>query len=212
MVECFLYGGGALAGRINTYYCLSMSRKITFWSLLVIGIAAVLWLISWLLVLSSNEPINSPLSRIPVWPVACTSRGCITSAGWLAVHRPVVGFAQATKQPVPSSRQTFTTAIRQHLVEHAFLQSPITLADARRYREEVLRITNSDQIKEIIGQPLEYYDEHAILPFLQQEALKQQRKVESTQELYSLLAKERIVIVLPFGYGWDKEKGETIKK
>jgi hypothetical protein len=137
-------------------------------------------------------------------------RGCIPSSDWLTSHQRTISFARATNQKIPSPSQTLTTVIRQHLVNHASLRSPVSLADARRYREEILHVRNEAQVKDILNEPLSFYDEQVILPFLQQEALKQQHRVESTEELYTLLSQDRAVVILLFRYRWDADRGEVV--
>lgn len=146
------------------------------------------------------------------WPVACTTRGCVTTTSWQEFHRLHTLFAEAVEQPAPSEEEALTAILRRDLVEAAQLRTPVTPADARRYREEILRFRDEALLAETLGLTLAEYDEAVILPFLQQEALKAELAVESTEELYQQLAAERWVAVLPFGLKWDKNSGMVVSR
>lgn len=146
------------------------------------------------------------------WPVACSTRGCISHRAWEEQLAAASQFAQETQTPPPTPAQALTTLIRQHLTRHAFLQSPISLADATRYREEILNLKEADQFQGALQLTLAEYDQKIILPFLQQEALRAQHKVESTDELYSALARERKIFLFWRAFTWDVSKGQVIEK
>ncbi len=186
----------------------SIAQK--FWKTIIALLVVVLvgYLGVWVSVLAAREPLNHPLAHLRLWPVACSTRGCITTAEWINQHGLALTFARAANQGLPTSSDSLTTAVRRHMVEHAFLRSPVTIADAERYREEVLNTTDAAQLQEILEIDQDSYDSNILLPFLQQEALREQLKVESTQELYGALSADRAVFVLPFYFSWNKEKGE----
>lgn len=156
---------------------------------------------------TSPDVRNHPLAFLAYWPVACSTRGCVTLASWEEQILLDSGFSAIVgSDPVPA-RDSLTTAIRRHVVGNAFLRSPVTDTDARRYREEVLHISDIDFLADTSVTSLEEYDELVILPFLQQEALREQYSVETVAELYAQLTNERAVVVLPRNYWWDRESG-----
>lgn len=179
---------------------------------LVIALALIAYIALWLWLLSARDTLSHPLAEIPIFPVACSTRGCVTSANWNTRHRLSTNFATATGQDAPSVDQSLTNTVRTHLIQHAFLKSPVTLVDARRYREEVLYIKNNDQLEQAVGVGTTTYDAAILMPFLQQEALKLQHKVESTEELYTLLSGERTIVLLPFHFQWDKQTGQALPR
>lgn len=145
-------------------------------------------------------------------PVACTVRGCITNK---TVSRQVqldATFMQILKQRAMSRKESFTTVLRRHLVQHANPPTPATLADARRYREEILHLKDEPAVKEVSGLTLEEYDEFVILPFLQQAALQQQYKTETPEELYAALSRNRFILILQPRLKWDKSTSTVIKR
>ncbi len=160
----------------------------------------------WLWVLATPDPLSNPVATSFPWPIACSTRGCITTTVWHTHLAARQAFLTLTKQPAPTSTEALQTLVRHHLSANAQARSPVTLADARRYREEILNVKNDQAVMTATGLTLAAYDEQVVLPFLQQEALRQQRKVESIEELYIQLAQDRIIVILPFGIGWDKTK------
>lgn len=160
----------------------------------------------WLWVLASPDPLSNPVATKFPWPIACSTRGCITTTAWHHHLAARQAFLTLTKQPAPTSNEALQTLVRHHLSANALVRSPVTLADVRRYREEILNVKNEQAVMAATGLTLTEYDEQVVLPFLQQEALRQQRKVESIEELYIQLAADRAVVILPFGLGWDKTK------
>lgn len=172
----------------------------------IVLLPVILTLAVWLWVLLSPDPLGHPLSAAFPWPVACSTRGCITTTAWHTHMQSRLAFMAKTSQPKPTSAEALQTLIRHHLSAYALVRSPVTMADVRRYREEILNIKDDATVMDATGLSLSDYDEQVILPFLQQEALRQQQKVESIEELYVALARDRAILVLPFALGWDKNK------
>jgi hypothetical protein len=180
--------------------------------IILAGVLALLlvFFVGWISVLAAANPFKSPLATHFPWPVACTTRGCITSTSWARQYQLTQQFAAATHMDEPTPRQALTTLIRQHLVTYAFVRSPINLPDAQRYREQILNTKDDQDLQQSLGVSIKDYDRQIVLPYLQQEALRQQRKAESPEELYATLSRERLVIVLPWYFGWDKNRGEVV--
>lgn len=180
--------------------------------IILIAVGAMILLYGVLLgtILAVREPLNHPLASVPIFPIACTTRGCVTSASWLHQHMIALAFNQSTQQPAPTSAQTLTTRIREHLVEHAFLRSPVRPEDITRYREDILHVSSDEDIQKYIPITIAEYDKRVLTPFLQQEALRFQNKVESTNELYRLLTDERPVLLLLFHVRWDTDTGNVV--
>lgn len=174
-------------------------RKILLPVLLLPVLLAALWL--WFLL--APDPLNALPARYLPLPVACSTRGCITSTSWHAHTQASRAFAAATVQTPPMSAATLTTLLRQHLTNHATLPSKVEESDAQRYREEILNLKDAAQVEKTTGLTITQYDAHVITPFLQQEALRQQTHVESLDELFTQLAAHRTIIVWPFSLGWD---------
>ncbi len=176
------------------------------WKILLssLTILLVAFLALWLWVLASSDPAHNLVARYFPWPIACSTKGCVTTLTWQDHLQARRAFATTTEAVPPISAEGLTTLIRQHLARNALVRSPITPADARRYREEILNVKNEAQLQQAINVTLAEYDESVVIPFLQQEALRQERKAESAEELYKQLAEERWIIVLPLGLGWDK--------
>lgn len=165
-----------------------------------------------IIVMISIAAIIAWLVWFPVWPVACSTRGCISSQTW--EHNYVVQqhFAQATHTQPPTRERVLTTLIRQHLVAHAVIKSPVTLADARKYREEVLNMHDAATIEKLAGLTPPQYDQQVILPYLQEEALRQQRRSETLDELFKHLSRERWIIILPLHLWWNTDKAEVVRR
>jgi hypothetical protein len=187
-------------------------KHLVIGALTLPAIALVTWIVTWLWLLAVSNPLDHPAARFPLWPVACSTRGCVTSASWVRQHDVTTTFARATGEREPLPEQSLTTVIRHHIVRYAFLRSPVTPADASRYRENVLRITQEDQLQTAVGMSLAAYDREIILPFLKQEALRQQHEVESTGELYAILNQDRFILLLPFQLRWDTTTGEVMPR
>jgi hypothetical protein len=182
-----------------------------FWArvLLIVGalLAAVLAL--WLWVISTSDPLRHPLASRAPWPVACSTRGCIYTTDWVRHADARRLFATEAGKEQPTSADTLTTLIRQHLAHHTVLPNTVTIADARRYREDILNLKDSQQTQETTGLDLAAYDQYIVVPFLEQEQARQIRKAETIDDLYKVLAGERWIIVLPFSLGWNKEEGKV---
>lgn len=165
---------------------------------------AALW--TWVL---TSQPLDNPLAATVPWPVACSTKGCVTTTGWVKQYEAELSFAQTTETEPPTPIEALTTVVRHHLVKHAVLRSPVTLADVVRYRQEILNLTDEQRLQEAVNMSLTDYDNSVLLPYLQQEALRQQLSVESVEELYAQLSSERSIVVLPFSLRWNKERGEV---
>lgn len=190
-----------------------MTRKVSWLLGLSVLTLMLLGLLgAWTAVLASGRLPRGLLATFLPWPVACTSRGCVNTRDWEEQQRIAEQFASHAHTPVPDAQVTLTTALRRHLLAHAFLTAPVTPADARRYREEILHLKDKQKIEEISGLSPEDYDQLIVLPFLQQAALQQEHKAESLDELYKELARDRLVLVLPFHYFWDKNLGRVVAR
>jgi hypothetical protein len=121
-------------------------------------------------------------------------------------------FAQATEESLPTPEAALTTLVRNHLVAIDGIYSTVSLADATEYRQTILQIRDEQVIGSYTGLSAAAYDEEIVLPFLRQEALRQQRKNESAQEMFEHLAGEYMVLVLPPGLVWDTDKAEVVQK
>src|SRR3989344_7617407 len=142
-------------------------------ALLLFGVGIYLWF------LSSDAPLENPVANLFPWPVACTTRGCITAKTWQQQHALAQAFAATVKQTPPTPTETLTSAIRRELLSYTVIRSPVTLADARRYREEILHVKNEATLVDSFGVTATDYDRLVLMPFLQQEALRQERSLES---------------------------------
>ncbi|HLD26120.1 MAG TPA: hypothetical protein VJC05_03710 [Candidatus Andersenbacteria bacterium] len=176
--------------------------------LLVPAVLGLLW--AWLL--WQTTILEWGIARRWPWPVACTTRGCVTTVRWEQQRQARESFAQASGQPAPTAAEALTTLIRQRLVTYAQLQVQVTSQDAVRYREEILHAKDEAAVREATGLALADYDEYVILPLLRQEALKAERRIESLDELFRLLASERIVVVLSRGLVWDKATAQVVTR
>lgn len=147
-----------------------------------------------------------------LWPIACSTRGCITKAEWVQQRAYDIAFAQATRKDQPSDTTTLTTVIRRHLISHAVLQSPVSSQDAVRYRTAILHTTDIATLKPLGITSFSIYDSQIILPFLQQEALMKQKNITNTEVLYKELASQRKIFLLLFHYRWNIDRGEVEAK
>lgn len=188
-----------------------MTQRTRWWiigSLAVAGGVIVLLLGFWAFILTRHQPLDVPTARSLPWPVVCTTRGCITTKQWADHVNAVSVFAQAAEANLAADpRHSLTTLTRQHLAHAAHLRSPVTMTDARRYREEILNFTDEARLQAITGMTLQEYDALVVVPFLEQESLRQQRRAESIDDLYKQLAAERLVVALPWHLQWDAEQG-----
>ena len=174
-------------------------------SVLVSPFVALLFI--WIWTLSQLNPIEYGFIKNGLWPVACTTRGCITASAWARQYDLARAFEEISGETTISPEEALTSAIRQHLVRYGVVKSPVTTRDATRYRENILHITDSSLLQNTLGVSLQEYDTEVILPFLQQEALGELRHTESRDELYAYLSKERAVWLLNWRYRWNKETG-----
>lgn len=190
-----------------------MNQKLSW----VLGLVSLLTILlglsgSWLVVLGRRSIPDDRLSTFLPWPVACTPRGCVTTREWREQIRVSDAFAASAAGEPQTQEAALTSVVRRHLVENAFVRSPVTAADARRYREEILHLKDEALLQESVGMTAAEYDQQIITPFLQQAALQQQRKAESISELYAGLSSERFVLVLPFHFRWDKDTGSVVRR
>jgi hypothetical protein len=186
------------------------SRWTRFGIAVILGLVVVLAL--WGGLFLRRETLNFWLARQVPWPIACSLRGCVTTITWEKHWQVRKMFAETAEQPVPTQAQALTTLVRQHLVKHAFLRVPVSKQDAVRYREEILNAREEPAVFEATGLTLDDYDMFVILPLLQQEALRQERSVESLGELFTLLASERPLVVLSWPLKWDKETATVVER
>lgn len=178
----------------------------------VFVIPPLLWAAGWVWVLVDSHTPNNFLSQILPWPVACTARGCVTTRAWQQQMAVSERFAAATQTSAQNREEALTSAVRRHIAENAFLQQPVRIADARRYREEILHLKDETLATESVGLSLAQYDKLVVLPFLQQAALQQARKAETLDELYATLSREHYVLILSRDLMWDKENGKVIRR
>lgn len=155
---------------------------------------------------TSRDTLGAPFATLIPWPAACSTRGCITTRAWANQVERAENIARATKYEVPTSRQVLNTLIRQHLAHFGQLRSPIGIKEAQRYRRDILNMPD-EKVAQAAGLSPFEYDQYFIVPFLEQESLRQERSVESVDELYRLLAGERYVFVLPVHLTWDRSEG-----
>lgn len=158
-------------------------------------------------VLSSTNPAEHSWIGSNPWPIACSTKGCMTTQDWARQYTLAQSFATLTGAPKQTPTEAFTTVIRQHLLAHAFLKSPITKAEAKRYREQVLRISDDRFLNSTLGLSADEYDRYVIMPFLQQEALRKTKELKDSTALYVALSKERFILLLPWHFTWDTDKG-----
>lgn len=184
-----------------------MRIRVAFAAILGAGVLALL--VAWGSVVWSPDPVNHPLARLLPWPVVCTTRGCITTTQWREHTAARATFNTALALPHAAPAETLTTLVRQHLVSYAVIRSAVTAADARRYREEILNAKDTSVIQNATALTLDEYDQLVVLPFLQQEALRQQRHAESAEELFAQLAQERFVVVFVRGLRWNAQEGKV---
>lgn len=190
----------------------ALVQRVILGLILLIGIGAFILLSGWLLILTWSGSIAAPVAHYFPWPIACSTRGCVTTISWLRHHRTLTTFANAANEEAPLYPASLTTLLRQHLIHIAWSRSPVTASDVQRYREEILNIHDEQALLTSTGLSVTEYDRYVILPFLEQEALRSLRHVESLEELHRLLAHERAVFVLPFYLQWDSETATVITR
>ncbi len=175
--------------------------------ILILGVVGGGW--AW--VLAAQNSLAVPVSQWLPWPVACSTRGCVTTWSWQRQYRATEVFATLIQREQPTPEQTLTTLVRQHLAHYSQLTSPVTSAEAVRYREEILNAKDETQIQQATGLSMGEYDELVILPFLEQESARQQRRAENAEDLYKQLAGERWVVALPLHLTWNKDEAKVIE-
>jgi hypothetical protein len=188
------------------------ARAVIGLAAVTVGIPIALLAAGWLWILLSPAPLATPIAGWVPWPIACTTHGCISTAAWLRQQQLAQAFAQTTKTDQPAAAETLTSVLRRHMVEAAVLRSPVTLLDATRYRENVLRISSAQQLQTALPISLDTYDSQVVLPYLEQEALKQDRHLATNADLYVALARERFILMLPFHFQWDTHKGVVVQR
>lgn len=188
-----------------------MSRKVILLAT-IIFILVLLPLGGWAWVLLSAAPLEVPISQLMPWPVACSTRGCITTRDWQRQQAAVTVFAELSQREKLAPIDSLTTLTRQHLAHYGQLKSPVTPAAAARYREEILNGKDEAVIKEATGLSLAEYDELVVTPFLEQESLRQERRAETAEDLYVQLAGERTIFVLPRNLTWSAEEAKVIQQ
>jgi hypothetical protein len=162
---------------------------------------------TFLYTLSFSDP-NHTLSKF-YWPIACSTRGCVTSHEWVMQRSYDIAFAKKTGKTFPSDASTLTTILRRHLITHAQLQSPISTQDAVRYRTAILHTTDLSLLEPLGITSFAQYDTEIILPFLEQEALMKQKNISNTETLYKDLAGQRKIFLLLFHYHFNTNRGEA---
>lgn len=145
-------------------------------------------------------------------PVACGSHGCVRSSDLEQQKRYDAAFARSTNSSIPSQQTSLTTTIRRYFVLHAKNMVQISLADALRYREDVLQMKDEEAIKKLGFTSLEEYDRHVVIPYLTQEALLKTRSLSTTDALYRQLAAEQRIILFAQGYRWDPSTAQVVAK
>lgn len=136
----------------------------------------------------------------------------MTTWAWQRQQTATEVFANLSEREQPPIAQSLTTLTRQHLAHWSQLKSPVTIAAATRYREEILNATDETLIRQTTGMSVADYDKLVILPYLEQESLRAARRAESPDDLYKQLASERWLVVLPWHLKWDRGEGKVLKK
>jgi hypothetical protein len=192
---------------------MTLSRKQVVALFLIILMSPVLfWLLLWASILTSSDVYTHDLSKTGLWPIICSTKGCVTTSGWHKHYQSLSFFNQATENDAPNPEEALTTLARQHLVNKAMSNWPVSIREARRYREEVLQVKDEQKILATTGMSVGDYDKYVILPLLKQEVLKEQKNIQEIDELYKQLSNERKMWVLPRGLIWDKETATVVKR
>lgn len=192
---------------------MQLSKKQAVWIIVIVMISPIiLWLLFWLSILLSNNLYTHQLSQPGLWPVICSNRSCVTTSAWHKHYQSRKIFAEAVNEEPPTPEKALTTLARQHLVDKAKNSWPVSLTDARRYREEVLQNKSKEKIKQTTGLTLEEYDKYVVLPLLKQEILRTQMQAENFDAMFKQLARQRALWALPRGLIWDRESAKVIKQ
>lgn len=174
-----------------------------------LGVALLIYLGTLASIVFSSDPLNHALAKWPIWPIACTTRGCVTTASWIDQHTLAVSFSTTTASPVTTPEVSLTSTVRKHLISQSVLRSPVKTSDVQRYREDILHVVKESDLQQYIPLTLAEYDMQVLMPFLQQEALLNQNKVETTEELYHSLTEDHPVLLLSSHFRWDGETGSV---
>ncbi len=145
-------------------------------------------------------------------PIACGSNGCIRNAEAISQEMHDRAFARSTNGHEPNMKEILTTVVRRYLLAHASITSIISISDAARYRTEVLHATDISALEKLGFSSFEEYDKLVLIPFLQQQALMKQRRIESPSALYAQLAQEQSIFLFKNGYRWNTATGEVVAK
>lgn len=180
--------------------------------MLILLSPVLLWTLLWVSIMLNRDIYQHSLSESGLWPIICSTRGCVTTSGWHKHYRSRLVFAKETRELAPTPEEALTTLARQHLVDKALGSSPVTLASAKRYREEVLQAKDAGQVLKATGLTLDEYDKQVILPLLKQEVLRQQLNSSTLDEMFKELAQERSLWVLPRGLVWDEVSAQVKQK
>lgn len=192
---------------------MALSKEQVVGVFLMILVSPVLfWLLLWGSLLLSSSVYTHDLSKAGLWPIICSTRGCVTTSSWHKHYQARLVFAETTKAQAPSPEEALTTLARQHLVDSAMVKWPVTIREARRYREEVLRVQDEAKILETTGMSVDDYDRFVILPLLKQEVIREQMGVKEFEEVFISLANKHKLWVLPRGLIWDKETATVVKR
>jgi hypothetical protein len=148
-------------------------------------------------------------SDIKPWPVACSLRGCISWSDWDGQIELEESFTKYGETENRSAADALTTLIRQHLVSESPGIHLVTDEDVMRYRQSLLHI-DEEVLKNELNLTVNEYDKLVVRPFLEQETVGELRKVESRSELFVLLASERPIWVMAWGYQWDSTKAQVV--
>ena len=145
-------------------------------------------------------------------PVACGSHGCIRVVDATAQREYDSAFARSTNAKQPSEQEIFTTLLRRYLLTHAATTSSVSLRDAVQYRTDILHTTDPAIVQMLGFSSFEEYDKLVLVPFLQQEVLMKERRIDTPSALYTRLAQEQSIFLFKTGYKWNKATGEVVAK
>lgn len=144
-------------------------------------------------------------------PMFCTLRGCITTSAFAKEKMYAQSFARLTNADTPSEESILTTLVRIHLLK-TIGNTSISANEAVKYRTSVLHLTNEEAIRPIGFSSFQEYDNSVTIPFLMQEAYMKEHTIQTSDDVYTALAKQRRVISLLFHYTWDSSKGEVVAR
>ncbi len=167
-------------------------------------------LTSYFWVLLSPNPLRATPSKWLPWPIACSTRGCVTTWQWQSYNDINKRFSEKANLPEVSPAETLTQLIYRHIVSYAQVRPNISIEDAQRYRREVLNLVDDSRIQEMFGINTETYDQNIIMPFLELESLRQQFNAETVEETLKQLTEARKVFVLPLKLKWNQSELKVI--